>query len=107
MKYEVVLTNEADENVRAAVGWYAERSQEVADRWYDGLLEAFTSLEQNPQRCSASNESSRFPIGLKQLLYGSGRRITHRIVFAIRPNHVVVYAVRHVAQRDLDPEHRT
>jgi plasmid stabilization system protein ParE len=103
MKYEVVLTDEADQNVRATVGWYASRSQEAANRWYWGLLHALTSLEQNPQRCPASNESARFPVELKQLLYGSGRRITHRIIFAIRPKHVVVYAVRHVAQQDLDP----
>ena len=104
MKYEVILTNEADENVRAAVGWYADRSQEAADRWYFGLLDAFKSLEQNPERCPKSNESSRFPIELKQLLYGSGRRTTHRIIFTIRPKLVVIYAVRHVAQSDLNPD---
>jgi plasmid stabilization system protein ParE len=32
MKYEVVLTDEARQNVRAAVAWYAERSQTAADR---------------------------------------------------------------------------
>jgi len=38
MNYEVVLTDEARQNVRAAVAWYAERSQTAADRWYSGLL---------------------------------------------------------------------
>jgi hypothetical protein len=46
------------------------------------------------------------PIELRQLNYGSGRKITHRIIFAIRPTRVVVYAVRHVAQRDWEPGER-
>jgi plasmid stabilization system protein ParE len=104
MKYEVLLTNEAQENARAAFRWYAERSQEAADRWCDGLLTALASLESDPQRCPLANENARFPIELRQLLYGSGHRITHRIVFAIRPTTAVVHAIRHVTQGDWRPE---
>ena len=104
MKYEVVLTSEARENARAAYDWYAERSQEAADKWHAGLLDALTTLETDPQRCGLANENARFPVELRQLLYGSGRRITHRIVFAIRPARVVVYAIRHVAQQDWKPD---
>jgi len=100
MKYEVVLTDEAGHNVRAIVAWYAERSQAAADRWYNGFLKAMASLAENPQRCPFAHENPRFPIELRQLNYGSGRRTTHRILFAIRPTVVAVYAVRHVAQRD-------
>jgi plasmid stabilization system protein ParE len=103
MKYEVVLTNEAQENARAAYEWYAERSQEAADQWQAGLVDSLDTLETDPERWSLANENSRFPIELRQLLYGSGRRITHRIIFAIRPTKVVVYAIRHVAQQDWMP----
>jgi plasmid stabilization system protein ParE len=90
--------------VRATVAWYAERSQTAADRWYAGLLESLNSLAKNPQRCPLALENPRFPIELRQLNYGSGRRITHRIIFAIRPGTVVVHAVRHVAQEDWRPD---
>jgi plasmid stabilization system protein ParE len=33
MKYDVRLTDEARQNVRDAVDWYAERSHTAADRW--------------------------------------------------------------------------
>lgn len=100
MKYDVVLTNEAQQNARAAYRWYADQSPEVAERWYTGLLKALASLETEPQRCLLANENSQLPIELRQLLYGSGRRTTHRILFAIRPKTVVVHAIRHVAQQD-------
>lgn len=104
MKYEVVLTDEARQNVRAAVAWYADRSQAAADRWYSGFLKELESLEQNPQRCPLARENPRFPIELRQLNYGSGRHVTHRIIFAVRPTVVAVYAVRHVAQQDWRPD---
>ena len=104
MKYEVVLTDEARQNVRAAVAWYAEQSQAAADRWYSCFLEALDSLAEDPQRCALARENPRFPIELRELNYGSGRRVSHRIIFAIRPNFVVVCAVRHVAQQDWRPD---
>jgi plasmid stabilization system protein ParE len=104
MKYDVVLTDEARQNVRAAVAWYTERSQIAADRWYAGFLMILRSLAENPQRCPLALESPRFPIELRQHNYGSGRRVTHRIIFAIRPDTVVVHAVRHVAQEEWRPD---
>jgi plasmid stabilization system protein ParE len=103
MKYEVKLTGEADRNNRSAFEWYADRSPDAAALWYRGIMQALTSLESNPQRCALAKENEKAPIELRQLNYGSGRRLTHRIIFAIRPNRVVVYAVRHVAQRDWEP----
>jgi plasmid stabilization system protein ParE len=104
MKYHVVLTDEARQNVRAAVEWYAERSQAAADRWYAGFLRSLNSLEENPHRCQLAVENPRFPIELRQLNYGSGRRKTHRIIFTIRPDTVAVHAVRHAAQEEWRPE---
>lgn len=59
---------------------------------------ALDSLKKNPERCPLADESSRFPIDLRQLNFGSGRKTTHRIIIAIRPDFVIVYAIRHVAQ---------
>lgn len=104
MKYEVVLTEEAERNLHAAYEWYDSRSAEAARRWYDGIVRAMASLEQSPERCPLARENERFPVELRQLNYGSGKRLTHRILFVIRPSHVVVYAIRHLAQRDVLPE---
>ena len=100
MKLEVILTGEANQNLRAAYEWYRERSPEVAERWYAKISEVIASLENDPIRCALANENGQVPIELRQLNFGSGRKITHRIVFAIRPTSVVIYAIRHVGQRD-------
>lgn len=104
MKYEVVLADEAERNLQAAYQWYDSRSAEAAHRWYDGIVRAAASLEKAPERCPLAHENDRFPVELRQLNYGSGKRLTHRIVFAIRSRRVVIYAIRHLAQRDLTPD---
>jgi plasmid stabilization system protein ParE len=101
--YSVNLTDRAEQNWRQAYEWYADRSLEVAQQWYDTMLTALDSLKLNPERWPLADESQRFPIELRQLNFGSGRRITHRILFAIRRSSVVVYAIRHVAQGEWNP----
>jgi plasmid stabilization system protein ParE len=104
MKFDVLLTDEARENVRAVVAWYAERSQSAADRWYSGFLDTLQSLAKDPLIHSRALENPRFPIELRQCNYGSGQRTTHRIIFAIRPTAILIHAVRHVAQNEWRPD---
>ena len=104
MSHEVVLTEEAERGLEDAYEWYARQSTEAANLWYSGILMAITSLERNPERCPLATDNDRFPVEIRQLNYGSGRRLTHRIVFTIRPDRVIVYAIRHLAQQDLRPE---
>jgi len=41
---------------------------------------------------------------LRQLVFGLGANKTHRAVFEVRDNEVIVHAVRHLAQSDITPE---
>ena len=102
--YQVNLTDRAERNWREAYEWYAVRSHEVAEQWYDAMQAALDSLKHDPERSPLADENTSFPIELRQLNFGSGRRITHRILFAIRPEYVVVYAIRHVAQGGWQPD---
>jgi hypothetical protein len=43
-------------------------------------------------------------VEIRELHYGLGHRSTHRAVFAMRNDEVIVYTVRHLAQRDLTPD---
>ena len=53
MTYDVVFTRKAQRQIQAAARWWAEhRSAEQAQRWYQGLIETLSSLEENPQRCA-------------------------------------------------------
>lgn len=105
MTYEVVLTDRAHAQMEAAYSWWAEnRSAAQAAHWYNTLAEAIISLEQNPERCPLALENDLVPFELRDLLFGVGKRPTHRAVFTIRPNLVLILAIRHLAQESLSPE---
>jgi plasmid stabilization system protein ParE len=103
--YEVYIADKARRQFEDAARWWAEnRSVEQAERWYRGFVAAIQSLERLPERCPLAREGDAFPIELRELHYGLGSRPTHRAIFAIRPSRVIVYSVRHLAQRDLTIE---
>jgi plasmid stabilization system protein ParE len=104
MSFRVAITEQAEREMHCAFDWWTEhRSKRQADRWYAGLAKAIAALSENPERHGQSRESDRFAYEIRDLLFGLGRRPTHRAVFAIRGEEVVVLTVRHVTQRDLSP----
>lgn len=101
MKYEVVLTRRAEDQLSAAAAWYQGEAPQIVDAWFAGFVKAIISLESNPRRCSLARESEAFPFELRQLLYGLGRRKTHRALFVVHQDRVVIHAIRHLSQRDV------
>jgi plasmid stabilization system protein ParE len=105
MTYEVIITSRAEQEAQAHYEWWAQnRSAEQAARWYDEFCKSAFSLENDPDRCAVAPENGRFPYELRQLNFGLGRHATHRIVYTIRLNEVVVLRVRHLAQQEIDVE---
>src|SRR5579862_8748310 len=105
MILRVVVTEQAEREMQAAFDWWVEhRSKRQAGRWYAGLAKAIADLSENPERHGQSRERDRFSYEIRDLLFGIGRRPTHRAVFTIRGEEVVVLTVRHVAQQDLLPD---
>jgi plasmid stabilization system protein ParE len=101
----VVVTHLAEQDIQAAHDWWAEhRSAEQAARWYRGINAAIKTLERSPDRCSVATEEDLLAQGVRQFLYGLGRKRTHRIVFAIDGDEVIVFRVRHTSQAALSPE---
>jgi len=91
--------------MQSAFHWWAEhRSKRQADQWYVGLVKAIAGLSENPERHNQSRERDRFAYEIRDLLFGLGRRPTHRAVFTIRGDEVVILTVRYVAQQDLSPD---
>jgi len=103
MKYFLKITDEAADLLFSAAKWYAETSQslEVASAWYDGFLDELESLEDNPLSGSLAPERHLFDFELREVYYGSGRRVTHRALYRIVGNTVEVLSIRHHAQRPL------
>ncbi|MBL8809304.1 MAG: type II toxin-antitoxin system RelE/ParE family toxin [Planctomycetaceae bacterium] len=104
MTREVILTETARQQMNAAADWYAEQNPSVAAKWFNGLISRLNALSENPEQYSVARESEFMSVELRQMLYGSGKRITHRVLFVIREQRIVVYQIRHVSMRDITAE---
>lgn len=64
------------------------------------------SLVDHPHRGSIARESAEFDETIYEVLYGSGRRKTHRVLFRVieEENLIEIIGVRHHSQRDLTPD---
>ena len=103
MTYRVVLSNRAEEQLESCYQWWStHHSLEQAIRWYNGFLDALESLRENPERCSLATENVLVAHEVRQLLFGTGRKPTHRALFIIRPDMVFVLSIWHVAQSPLE-----
>ena len=106
MSYKVRLTSIAKLDVSESALWWAKhRSAEQAGLWLEQINAALATLRQNPERFAVAREDQAFPYTLRQMPFGVGKKATHRILYRVRDNKiVVVYGVRHVKQRDVTPE---
>ena len=103
MNYPVLFVQRAEQNILAALTWYQKNAPDVSARWHKSLNSTLRRLRENPDRFPLAHETETFPYRLREVLFGAGRRKTHCILFVVRPNAVVIYAIRHVAQNDFDP----
>ncbi len=102
MTYHVNLTHRAGRELEGAADWWAaHRSANQAADWYAGFSASIESLAEDPERCPLAPEDGRFPYEIRDLHYGLGSRPTHRAVFTIRGDMVLVLTIRHAAQADL------
>jgi plasmid stabilization system protein ParE len=103
MTYRVVIEATAEREIRAVVRWKTQNaSPTVAARWYNGLLKKIATLRTHPTRCPVAAENDKFPIEIRELLYGR-RRNVFRIIFTIRDDTVSILFVHHGAQQELEP----
>ncbi len=102
MRYRVVLTDGASEELQEDAIWWAEhRDSAQALQWFDGFIHALNQLSENPVTYPVAAESVRYSVDLRQMLYGIGKKPTHRAVFQVCGNEVVVHGIRHLARNDL------
>ncbi len=100
--FSVVLTEQAARELEENADWWAtNRSMEQAARWYEGLSSKITSLRQSPERCPLADEHSEFSYELRELHFGLGTEPTHRAIFTIVSDIVVVLTIRHSSQKEL------
>ena len=91
MSFEVLVTRRAEQELNQAADWIARSAPDTAEEWFNGFVKAIVSLGEHPERCGFAHENERFTFDLRQLLYG--RRRTHRALFTIRQDVVVVLTI--------------
>ena len=103
MSFRLVLYDEAADLLFATARQYAENSQSsrIALDWYNGFIEELELLQQNPLRCAVAPENGLFDFEVRELLYGSGKQLTHRAIFRVVEDRIEVLTIRHHAQRPL------
>ena len=98
MPYTVLITPRALRELGEALEWRRRQNRAAAFRWYQQILNAIRSLQENPQSCSMAPENDWYLGGeLRQLLHGR-RKAVYRLLFEIRGNTVFILRVRHGAQ---------
>jgi plasmid stabilization system protein ParE len=103
--YLIQVTARAQADADEAYAWLAENiSPAYAETWYQGLFEQFELLKRHPLRCPLAAENDRFPVEIRELIYGKRRRgHKHRIIFTIQEDVVVILFVHHSARQQLEP----
>jgi plasmid stabilization system protein ParE len=95
MSFQVRITAPAERDMRANHKWWSEhRSAEQADRWLVEIDKLIHSLRETANRCGLATEIELRDAGIRQAPFGLGRRPSHRIIFAIFKQTVMIYRVR-------------
>jgi plasmid stabilization system protein ParE len=102
MKLPVLIMPDAEDALRRNAKWWADnRSAEQAERWYDGFAKAIIALGDHPLRYPLARENDQFPYDVRVMNYGVGSHPTHRALYTVRPDAVVVLSIRSCAQQDV------
>jgi plasmid stabilization system protein ParE len=100
--FRVQVTGPAKRDIQSAHDWWRDnRSSEQAAKWFREIELAINSLSKMPRRCPRCRESFAIDREIRELLFGIGRRHTHRIIFTVGGQTVTVLRVRHTSQQNL------
>ena len=105
MTHRIDLSSVAKAEADAAFLSFSQyTTPEQAQRWYQGLIKAISTLGKMPRRCPIARENAFFSQEIRQLLYGKGQH-TYRILFTVldeQPTPTVrILHIRNAAQQTL------
>ena len=105
MSFRVEFETEARRDIekesrylRREVGARAE------NRWRSQVDRFLIQLETDPHRYARAEEADDLQRDLRELIIGKKRGTTHRVLFTIRGNLVVVHRIRQAAQDRLNDD---
>lgn len=97
MTYRVIVTPAAESDLRTAYRYIRSQAPRAARGWIRRARRTARSLTHHPERCPMAPESASFDQPIRELLFGSGNRGTHRFLFVVFAEEKSVYIlhVRH------------
>ena len=95
MKYRIVITPEAERDLRTAYQYIRNHAPKAARTWIKGARQTIKSLQQNPERGHLAPESTSFQEPIREIVYGRGNRGTYRMLFVVIEKTVFLLHVRH------------
>ena len=98
MRYEVIVTPEAQAGIEEAFAYIFERSPLNGARWLRGLYRKIDSLESFPERYGWAQEREYLEEDLRVLVFKS-----HGVIFQVDKASRIVYVlyVRHLRRRPI------
>ena len=109
MAFRVELSPEAFEDLDAIASYIKKQSSsEIAQRWFNGVMDAIASLKQMPARCPVAPESEDVGREVRVLVHGRKTR-AYKIYYAISyetssSGVVQVFHVRHWARKPISDD---
>ncbi len=105
MSLPLVMMPEAHEGLLRNARWWAENhSVPQAERWYGGFVDALERLPDRLYQYPLARENDAFPIEVREMYYGVSSHTTHRALYTIRPDSVVVLSIRGAGEQDATPD---
>jgi plasmid stabilization system protein ParE len=101
--FRVVITPNAEAELRAAYRYIYDRAPDAAREWVKGERRKIKSLARDPERAPLAPESVSFENPIRELFYGSGNRGTYRI-FTVLGQQVYVLHFRHGSMLPVEPD---
>lgn len=104
MRYRVIITPEAETDLRSAASYIRRDNPRAARAWLKAARQRIRTLAQLPERCPLAPETTSFSEPIRELFYGHGNRGTYRILFVVFDKTVFVLHIRHGAMQPLKPD---
>src|SRR5713226_9489358 len=95
MTYRVIITPEAETDLRTAYRYIRSHAPQAARDWIRRARQSAKSLAHHPERCPLAPESVSFDEPIRELLFGTGNRGTYRFLFVVLDKSVYIVHVRH------------
>ena len=103
MPYRVIVTPEAEVDLRMAYRYIRKHAPRPARDWIRRARQSVKTLSHHPERCPLAAESGSFDQPIRELLFGSGNRGTYRFLFVVIDKCVYILHVRHGSMRPMEP----